>query len=344
MTDLSLFDYQLPDELIAQRPAKERDKSRLFTLNRESGEKTHAHFTDFPNYLQAGDLLVLNETKVIPARLFGKRKSGGAVELLLIRSTGGGLWEVMTRGLSKLKPGEEIIVGDGTAVLSEKRNGGLALFKFESEKEVTRLSQQQGAVPLPPYIKRKNSMADASDQERYQTVFAKTPGSSAAPTAGLHFTKTILDEIKNRGVEIATITLHVGPGTFRPIKTSTIEEHVMDEEFYSIPKITADAVNLAKADGRRIVAVGSTVTRTLEAAADASGKVTACESSTSLFITPGYRFRIIDALLTNFHLPKSSLLVLVSSFVSRELVIDMYKEAVAKRYRFFSYGDAMFIE
>ena len=316
-------------------PAKKRDESRLFSVNRKTGKKQHSLFTSFSTLLEKGDLLVINETKVIPARLFGKRKSGAAIELLLVRSTGGGLWEVLTRGLSKLKPDEEILISDSSAILYEKKENGIALFKFKSEEEVARLSDQQGSVPIPPYIKRNKDVADADDRERYQTVFAKTPGSSAAPTAGLHFTEKIFDEIKNRGVEIATVTLHVGPGTFRPIKTSSIEEHVMDEEFYSIPDKTVAAVNRAKSEGRRVVAVGSTTTRALESSASGSGKVIAGEASTSLFITPGYRFLVVDALLTNFHLPKSSLLVLVSAFAGRELIVDIYKEAVEQKYRFF---------
>lgn len=343
MTLLSLFDYRLPEKLIAQRPAKDRDQSRLLVLNRQSGAISHDTFYDFPKFLDSGDLLVLNETKVIRARLAGKRKTGGAIELLLIRSTSNGVWETMVKGLSKLKPGEKIIIGDGSATLLEKKDGGVALFQFESENEVYRLLDKYGEAPLPPYIHREGGKADDDDIIRYQTIFAQNEGSCAAPTAGLHFTDEIFDAIKTKGVEIVKLTLHVGPGTFRPIKTESIEDHIMDEEFFSISDETAAAINRAKLKGRRVIAVGSTVTRALETSAQKGGDVVSGESSTSLFITPGFEFKIVDALLTNFHLPKSSLVVMVSAFAKRELILNAYSEAVSQKYRFFSYGDAMFI-
>ncbi|MBI5816385.1 MAG: tRNA preQ1(34) S-adenosylmethionine ribosyltransferase-isomerase QueA [Nitrospinae bacterium] len=344
MTSISEFDYDLPERLIAQRPAPDRDASRLMVLDRAGKTFRHSAFGEFPSLLKSGDVMVVNNTKVFPARLAGTRASGGKIEILLTSHRGNGVWEAMTRGLSKLRAGETVSVHGGKVKLVEKLPEGFGVYEFGSEEEAWRIIAKAGAIPLPPYIKRPSGAADADDAARYQTVFAQNTGSCAAPTAGLHFTQAIMDSIAARGVKIVRLTLHVGPGTFRPVKAENIEDHVMDPEYYEIPPETASVVNEAKRCGARIVAVGSTVTRCLETAADDSRTIIAGTGETSLFIKPGWRFKIADAMLTNFHLPKSTLLVLVSAFAGRDLAMQAYKEAVSMEYRFFSYGDAMFIQ
>ena len=340
---LSDFDYNLPKELIAKFPIEPRDSSRLMVLNRKTGEIEHKVFRDIVNYLQEGDVLVLNDSKVIPARLFGRLPSGAKVELLLVRQVKPDVWEVMARPARKLKPGREIeidreLVGKVVGCVGSGRR--LVEFKTLSEKSFMEKLYEVGHVPLPPYIEREDV---EEDRERYQTVFAREEGSVAAPTAGLHFTERLLEEIEKRGVIVKKITLHVGPGTFKPVKSENIEEHQMDYENYSIPQGTAEAINRAKREGRRVIAVGTTVVRTLESAADEEGLVRSGEGSTNLFIYPGYKFKVIDALITNFHLPRSTLLMLVSAFAGRERILDAYREAIKKGYRFYSFGDAMFI-
>jgi S-adenosylmethionine:tRNA ribosyltransferase-isomerase len=300
-------------------------------------------FPAFPSILNDGDVLAINTTRVIPARLLAHRKTGGAVEILLARRMGGTRWIAVVGGAQKVKPGEALIVGDGAVVFEERAENGMAFVSFSSEDEMDRIIRNHGTVPLPPYIRREGGLPGIEDAERYQTVFASKDGSCAAPTAGLHFTDKMLDEIRQKGVTVVPIILHVGPGTFKPVKTENIEDHVMDPEPFEIPESAARAVTLAKKEGRRVIAVGSTVTRCLESSADETGAVRPCSGETGLFIKPGYRFRVVDAMLTNFHLPKSTLLILVCAYAGRELTLSAYEEAVREEYRFFSYGDAMFI-
>ncbi|VAX25160.1 S-adenosylmethionine:tRNA ribosyltransferase-isomerase [hydrothermal vent metagenome] len=344
MTSIDLYNYTLPDNLIAQRPASDRSSSRLMLLNRKDGSIGHSGFSSFPDMLDDGDTLVLNNTKVFPARLMARRMSGGKVEILLIRQHDGSVWDAYVGGLKKIQPGETLLIGDGRAELVEKLEGGAARFSFESRAEADRLIANFGLVPLPPYIKRPGGKIDESDRERYQTVYAKSKGSCAAPTAGLHFTGDILKRIIAKGVQLVEITLHVGPGTFKPVKSDVIEDHIMDRESYEISDEAAIAINKAKSDGRRIIAVGSTVTRTLESMALENGFIKPGAGSTSLYITPGFKFQVVDALLTNFHLPRSTLLILVSAFAGRGHVLKAYEKAIRERYCFYSYGDAMFIE
>ncbi len=340
---VSLFDYHLPKELIAKYPKEPRDSSRLLVLNRKTGEIEHKVFYQISDYLKEGDLLVLNDTKVIPARLFGELQSGAKVEVLLIRQVEPLTWEVMARPARKLKPGKRVFFdGELSAEVVKYLGEGRRLLRFKVEGRNTFMEKvyQLGHIPLPPYVEREDT---EEDRERYQTVFAVKEGSVAAPTAGLHFTKELLSKLKEKGVIIKNITLHVGPGTFKPVKTEEVEEHQMDYETYQIPSETALEVNRAKEEGRRVIAVGTTVVRTLESAADEEGKVKAGEGITNLFIYPGYKFKVVDALITNFHLPRSTLLMLVSAFAGRERVLNAYKEAVKLGYRFYSFGDAMFI-
>jgi len=345
MTSVDLFDYHLPENLIAQRPTDDRSSSRLMLVNRKNGSIGHSGFSSFPDTLDDGDTLVLNNTKVFPARLMARRVSGAKVEILLVRQHSNCLWDAYVGGLKKIKPGETLLIGDGKAKLEEKLDAGIARFRFDTEAEIERLTANFGLVPLPPYIKRPDGQSGESDRERYQTVYAKTRGSCAAPTAGLHFTDKILKLIRAKGVHTIDITLHVGPGTFKPVKSDDIEDHTMDREHYEIPDVSARAINEAKNAGRRIIAVGSTVTRTLESAVSKNGlTIEPGFGSTSLYITPGFKFRMVDALLTNFHLPRSTLLILVSAFAGRDHVLNAYETAIRKRYRFYSYGDAMFIE
>lgn len=331
------FDYELPEELIAQRPATPRDASRLLVADKRTGRLQHKTFRDLPEFLAPGDVLVRNDTRVIPARLLGvKAPTGGRVELLLVRRLSRDTWEALVRPGRRVAPGAVLSFGDGllTAQVLERTEGGGRIVRFRSVGPLDEALQQAGQVPLPPYIHE-----DLEDPERYQTVYAREAGSSAAPTAGLHFTQRVLDELKRRGVHIADVTLHVGPGTFRPVKAEYVDEHDMHAEYYHIPEAAAVAVQEAKREGRRVIAVGTTTARALESWA-ATGETAGW---TDLFIYPGYRWRVVDGLLTNFHLPRSSLLMLVSALLGRERTLAAYREAVKERYRFFSFGDAMLI-
>ena len=340
---VSNFDYELPKELIAKFPVEPRDSSRLMVLHRNTGEIEHRIFRDIVEYLKPGDVLVINDTKVIPARLFGKLETGGKVELLLVRQPGPGTWEVMAKPARKLKEGKRIYFDEELEAVVKGYGGeGRRIVEFilKSNKDFMEKLEEIGHIPLPPYIEREEK---PEDREKYQTVFARKEGAVAAPTAGLHFTEELLQKLKDKGIIIKNITLHVGPGTFKPVKVENVEEHQMDYETYHVPEDTAAEINRAKEEGRRVIAVGTTVTRTLESAAEKDGKVKPGEGSTNLFIYPGYRFKVIDALITNFHLPRSTLLMLVSAFAGRERILNAYREAVKKGYRFYSYGDAMFI-
>lgn len=331
------FDYELPEELIAQRPVTPRDASRLLVADKRTGRLQHKTFRDLPEFLAPGDVLVRNDTRVIPARLLGvKAPTGGRVELLLVRRLSRDTWEALVRPGRRVAPGAVLSFGDGllTAQVLERTEGGGRIVRFRSVGPLDEALQQAGQVPLPPYIHQ-----DLEDPERYQTVYAREAGSSAAPTAGLHFTQRVLDELKRRGVHIADVTLHVGPGTFRPVKAEYVDEHDMHAEYYHIPEAAAVAVQEAKREGRRVIAVGTTTARALESWA-ATGETAGW---TDLFIYPGYRWRVVDGLLTNFHLPRSSLLMLVSALLGRERTLAAYREAVKERYRFFSFGDAMLI-
>ena len=333
------FVYDLPEELIAQTPLEKRDASRLLVLDRHSGRTEHRHFSDLPAYLRPGDCLVLNDSRVIPARLIGTRKTGGAVEAVLLRDLGGGRWECLTRPGKKMRPGTEAFFGDElSAVVEEVLPDGNRILRFSCGGIFLEVLERLGRVPLPPYIK-----AQLDDPERYQTVYAREPGSAAAPTAGLHFTNELLDEIRAMGVDVRFVTLHVGLGTFRPVKAEDIEDHEMHAEYCVIPPETADAVNRARANGGRVIAVGTTSCRTLESFAHDDGTLEPSGGWTSIFIYPGYRFKCVDALVTNFHLPGSTLVMLVSALAGRENILNAYKEAVDERYRFFSFGDAMLI-
>jgi S-adenosylmethionine:tRNA ribosyltransferase-isomerase len=340
------FDYYLPPELIAQHPLEPRDSSRLMVLNKTTCKISHHKFKDFENFLKPGDVLVLNKTKVMPARLLGEKKGTGAqIEVLLLRRISNNSWEVLIKPGKRLKVGQEVIFGGG--LLSGKLDSILAngnrIMVFDFAGLFEEVLDNLGKMPLPPYIH-----ADLQDKERYQTVYAKESGSAAAPTAGLHFTEELLQNIKNKGVEVLEILLHVGLGTFRPVKTENITEHQMHSEYFRLDQVTAERINLAKKEGRRVIAVGTTVVRTLESAANLSPaketvELTADEGWTDIFIYPGYQFKVIDALLTNFHFPRSTLIMLVSAFAGRDLVLQAYAQAVQERYRFFSFGDCMFI-
>ena len=334
------FYFDLPEELIAQTPLERRDGSRLLHLDRASGEIEHLHFYDLPDLLRAGDCLVMNDSRVLPARLIGTRSSGGSVELVLLRDLGEGRWECLSRPGRKTKPGTALSFGDGelTAEVEAVTDGGNRIVRFDYEGIFLEVLERLGRMPLPPYIK-----AELQDPERYQTVYSREVGSAAAPTAGLHFTKELLDEIASRGVKLAYVTLHVGLGTFRPVKEEEIEDHPMHAEFCIIPEETAGVVNETKARGGRVIAVGTTSCRTLESFADENGRLKPCSGWTNIFIYPGYHFKCIDALVTNFHLPDSTLIMLVSALAGRETILHAYQTAVEERYRFFSFGDAMFI-
>ena len=344
------FDYDLPQELIAQTPAEKRDFSRLMVVHRSTGEVEHKHFYDIIDYLKEGDCLVLNNSKVLPARLYGKKEGTGAnIEFLLIKRIEGDTWETMVRPGKRLKPGDTVSFSDDKlfrAHIIDYGDDGTRIVKFEYEGIFLERLEELGKMPLPPYIERENN---SEDKERYQTVYAKNEGSVAAPTAGLHFTEELLEKAKAKGVKLAYVTLHVGIGTFRPVKVENIEEHHMHFEEYYVDEETADTINQTILAGGRIVSVGTTSTRTVESAAEfdeASGKylVKAGHGSTGIFIYPGYEFKIIKSLITNFHLPKSTLLMLISALYNREDILRVYKIAVEERYRFFSYGDAMFIK
>ncbi|HXP91976.1 MAG TPA: tRNA preQ1(34) S-adenosylmethionine ribosyltransferase-isomerase QueA [Candidatus Binatia bacterium] len=346
MADLrqtAAYDYELPPELIAQEPARERDASRLMVLRGAAIE--HRRFVDFPGLLDRGDVLAINETRVIKARLFGRRESGGAAEVLLLRPAGdvpftasARRWDALVRPGRRLRPGARIVFDSAGATIVDAASDGRRTIEFDAGVDVAALIERHGNVPLPPYIRRPP--ADA--EERYQTIFARVPGSIAAPTASLHFTPAVIDAIRGRGVEIVPIVLDVGLGTFRPVVTASIDEHLMHAERFEIPQGSADAIARAKREGRRVVAAGTTVVRALEGAA-AAGSLEAGSGTTELFITPGFSFQIVDSLLTNFHLPRSTLLALVCAFAGYERIMNAYREAIAGRYRFFSFGDAMFI-
>jgi S-adenosylmethionine:tRNA ribosyltransferase-isomerase len=342
---LSSFQFALPPELIAQVPAKRRDSARLLVLNRETGALQHAEVSRLPEHLHPGDLLVINDTRVIPARLFGCAASGGAVELLLIRPTAGEhRWMSLGKPARRLRLGAAVWLVDGTVVTVTAVHGdGRYTVAFDTAIDVAELLKRHGELPLPPYIRRPDGPLPL-DQTRYQTIFATSPGAIAAPTAGLHFTAELIEALRNRGVRLASLTLHVGPGTFLPVRTDDMHQHVMEPEWCDIPESTATAIGEAKAERRRIVAVGTTTTRALESAAAENGAIQAGARWADRFIVPGYRFRVIDALFTNFHLPGSTLLLLVSAFAGRERIMATYTHAVRQRYRFYSYGDVMLIQ
>ena len=335
------FDFYLPEELIAQTPLEKRDNSRLLHLDKNTGKIEHKHFYDIKQYVHPGDCLVLNDSRVLPARLIGTRPTGGAVELVLLKDLGDNCWECLSRPGRKTKPGQELIFGNGelTAVVQDLTQGGNRIVKFNYKGIFLEILERLGKMPLPPYIKE-----ELQDSERYQTVYSKELGSAAAPTAGLHFTKELLSEIEDMGVSICCVTLHVGLGTFRPVKAENIEDHDMHSEFCIIPEDTAKTVNDTKKAGGRVIAVGTTSCRTLESFTTDDGVLQATSGWTNIFIYPGYKFKCIDALITNFHLPESTLIMLVSALAGREHILNAYKTAVNEKYRFFSFGDAMFIE
>lgn len=336
------FDYDLPQELIAQDPLEQRDSSRLLILDKETGERTHKIFHDIIDYLHEGDCLVINNTKVIPARLIGEREgTGGKVEVLLLKRRSDNVWETLVKPGKKARPGMRLSFGDGLlhAEVQEVVDEGNRLIRFEYEGIFEEILDQLGQMPLPPYITHQ-----LKDKNRYQTVYAKYEGSAAAPTAGLHFTEELLEQIRAKGVKIARVTLHVGLGTFRPVKVEDVTEHHMHTEFYHVSEGAADIINETKKQGGRVICVGTTSCRTIESAADDQGIVHATEGDTDIFIYPGYQFKVLDCLITNFHLPESTLLMLVSALAGKENIMAAYREAVEMRYRFFSFGDAMFIK
>ncbi|MBQ1642630.1 MAG: tRNA preQ1(34) S-adenosylmethionine ribosyltransferase-isomerase QueA [Oscillospiraceae bacterium] len=333
------FWFDLPEELIAQTPLDKRDESKLLVVDKNTGALEHKSFHDLPSLLRKGDCLVLNDSRVLPARLLGSRESGGAVEILLLKDLGENRWECLSRPGRKTRPGTKLIFGNGElkAEVKEVTEGGNRIVEFYYEGIFLEVLERLGKMPLPPYIHE-----ELKDSERYQTVYSKELGSAAAPTAGLHFTNELLDEIRAKGVKTAFVTLHVGLGTFRPVKEENIEDHDMHSEFCMIPRETADIVNETKKNGGRIISVGTTSCRTLESFAEEDGTLKASSGWTDIFIYPGYRFKCIDALITNFHLPESTLIMLVSALAGRENVLNAYKAAVENRYRFFSFGDACF--
>ena len=337
---VSEFNYDLPEELIAQVPIKNRDESRLMVANREKRTIAHKTFKDIIDYLEPGDCLVRNNTKVIPARLYGKKETGANVEFLLLNNIEGDIWESIVRPGNKLHVGTKVIFGDGLleAEILDIMPGGTRKVKFNYQGIFNEILDQIGLMPLPPYIHET-----LKDKDRYQTVYAKYDGSAAAPTAGLHFTNELLEKIKEKGIEIANVTLHVGIGTFRPVKEDEVEKHDMHTEHYYIKKEDADKINNAKKNGKRIISVGTTSCRVLETVADENGLVKEIEGDTNIFIYPGYKFKCVDNLITNFHLPQSTLLMLVSALSDKDFMLEAYKEAVKDKYRFFSFGDAMYI-
>lgn len=334
------FWYDLPEELIAQTPLAKRDSSRLLVLDRLSGDVRHKHFYNIIDYLQPGDCLVMNDSRVLPARLLGHRPTGGSAEVLLLRDLGDNKWECLCKPGRKLQNGAEIIFGDGelTATVCEIREDGNRIVEFHYQGIFLEVLERLGKMPLPPYIK-----AELQDQERYQTVYSREIGSAAAPTAGLHFTEDLLDKVRQKGIKTAFVTLHVGLGTFRPVKAEEISEHHMHSELCMLSEETAAVLNETKSNGGRVVCVGTTSCRTLESLVGEDGTFSAGSKWTDIFIFPGYKFKAMDALITNFHLPESTLVMLVSAFAGRENVLAAYEEAVRERYRFFSFGDAMFI-
>ncbi len=335
------FYFDLPQELIAQTPLERRDASRLMVLDKDTGACTHRHFYELPSLLSPGDCLILNDSRVLPARLLGHRlPGGGACEVLLLIDRGNGVWECLVRPGRKLRTGARLSFGNGelTAEVTEELEGGNRLVRFEYKGIFLEVLDHLGKMPLPPYIK-----TELQDRERYQTVYSKVAGSAAAPTAGLHFTPELLETLRGSGVSIGTVTLHVGLGTFRPVKEETITEHDMHSEYCVIPAETAELINRTKAQGGRVICVGTTSCRTVESWAAEDGHMEAKAGWTNIFIYPGYRFKVLDGLITNFHLPESTLIMLVSALAGREQVLAAYEEAVRERYRFFSFGDAMFI-
>ena len=336
------FYFDLPEELIAQDPLEDRSSSRLLVLDKKTGATSHHIFREIKDYLKPGDCLVINDTKVIPARLIGEKEgTGGKVEVLLLKRKGNDVWETLVKPGKKMKPGARVSFGDGLlkGEVLEVVEEGNRLIHFEYEGIFEEILDQLGQMPLPPYITHQ-----LEDKNRYQTVYAKHSGSAAAPTAGLHFTPELLEEIKAEGVEIAHVTLHVGLGTFRPVKVEDVTEHHMHTEFYHVSEEAADIINETKKQGGRVICVGTTSCRTIESAADDQGIVHATEGDTDIFIYPGYQFKVLDCLITNFHLPESTLLMLVSALAGKENIMAAYREAVEMRYRFFSFGDAMFIK
>ncbi len=337
----SEFYYDLPQELIAQTPADPRDSSRLLVYNRAEGSVQHKIFRDIIDFLNPGDALVINDTRVIPARLYGKKQgTGRQVEFLLLNQLSGDTWEVILRPGRKLRPGDRVSFAEELeAEILEKQEDGVTKVKFCFQGSFEALLDEYGNMPLPPYITKR-----LEDRERYQTVYAKERGSAAAPTAGLHFTPELMENIKKKGVDIIPVLLHVGLGTFRPVKAERLEDHKMHSEYYSISEESAHRINAVKERGGRVIAVGTTSVRTLESAADQEGRVKEQSGNTDIFIYPGYRFRCVDALITNFHLPESTLLMLISAFMGKEQALEVYRLAVQEKYRFFSFGDAMFIQ
>lgn len=336
------FYFDLPEELIAQHPLKDREKSRLMVLDKKTGDIEHRQFKDIINYLNKGDCLILNDTRVIPARLYGYREdTKSKIEFLLLKRIEGDKWETLVKPGKKAKIGTRIVFGDGLLIAEVKDiiEGGARIIEFEYDGIFETILDKLGEMPLPPYIREK-----LDDRERYQTVYSKKEGSAAAPTAGLHFTKELLNSIKEKGVNIAYITLHVGLGTFRPVKVEDVTEHKMHAEYYEISEEAAELINLTKENGGKIISVGTTSTRTLETVGDENGKVYPKKGWTDIFIYPGYKFKIVDSLITNFHLPESTLIMLVSALAGKEKVLNAYNEAVKQKYRFFSFGDAMFIK
>lgn len=338
--NVSDFYYDLPEELIAQTPIEKRDESRLMVLNRASQTIEHKTFKDIIEYLEPGDCLVRNNTKVIPARLYGKKATGAKIEFLLLNRIEGDIWECIVRPGHKLKPGTEVEFGDGIlkAKVLDVMEGGTRKVEFKYEGIFNEILDKIGLMPLPPYIHES-----LKDNDRYQTVYAKYEGSAAAPTAGLHFTDKLFEKLKEKGVEVANVTLHVGIGTFRPVKVENIEEHDMHSEHFYIKAEDAEKINKAKKEGHRVIAVGTTSCRVLESIADENGYVKEVEGDTSIFIYPGYKFKCLDALITNFHLPESTLIMLVSALAGKDFIMQAYEEAVKEQYKFFSFGDAMFI-
>ena len=335
------FWYDLPEKLIAQTPLEQRDGSRLMVLDRDTGAVAHRHFYDIVDYLNPGDCLVMNDSRVLPARLLGHRPTGGAVEVLLLRDLGEKRWECLCKPGRKMQEGQEVIFGDGelTATVCEVREDGNRVVEFHFEGIFLEVLERLGKMPLPPYIK-----AELQDQERYQTVYSREVGSAAEPTAGLHFTNALLEKVRAKGVSTAFVTLHVGLGTFRPVKAEEIDQHHMHSELCMMSKETADILNETKRRGGRVICVGTTSCRTLESLVNEDGTFEAKSKWTDIFIYPGYRFKAMDALITNFHLPESTLVMLVSAFAGRENVLAAYEEAVREKYRFFSFGDAMLIQ
>lgn len=333
------FDYELPEELIAQTPAEPRDSSRMLCYRRDTDEVSHRIFRDLPEILRPGDLLVRNNTRVLPARLYGFTPHGGRVEVLLLKRRSLAEWEVLVKPGKKAREGAELFFSEELSLVVKGRTGeGERIVEFRYDGVFEDIISRLGEMPLPPYIHEK-----LADGERYQTIYSKVNGSAAAPTAGLHFTPALFDRLREKGVETADILLHVGLGTFRPVKAEEITGHHMHSEYYEIDEINADKINRAKREGRRVIAVGTTSVRTLESVADENGFVRPCRGNTEIFIFPGYRFRCVDGLITNFHLPKSTLIMLISAFLGREKTLELYNLAVKNRYRFFSFGDAMLL-